>query len=113
VYRHEPEVGLGILSRAVTWDPSTQWRAQAKLKQHKQFLELQSRDVFLDYGLFWDFGLESPTRITAFAMYDDVHLVKGEVEGFLRRIRGLWSGWLMGGTGRGRWVKCLNRYRRR
>jgi hypothetical protein len=74
--------------QVVTWDPSTQRRAQAKLQQEKLFLELQSRGVFLDFALFWNSGLESPTRIAAFAMYDDVHLVRGEVEGFLERIKG-------------------------
>jgi hypothetical protein len=83
----------------VSWDPSTQRRAQSK----QRFIELQSRGLFLDYGLFFNFGLESPTRIAAFAMYDDVHLVMGEVEGFLERIRGFVE-WLADGGNWGREV---------
>jgi hypothetical protein len=88
---------------SITWDPSTQRRAQAKLQQEKRFLELQRRAFFGDFGLFWNFGLESPTRIAAFAMYDDVHLVRGEVERFLERIRGFVE-WLADG---GNWERVV------
>ena len=91
----------------VSWDPSTQRRAQAKSQQQRSSLELQSRGLFLNYGLFWDFGLESPTRIAAFALYDDVHLVRGEVQGFLELIEGFVK-WLADG-GRGWGGALINR----
>ena len=49
------------------------------------------------FSFFWNIGLESPTRIAAFAMYDDVHMVRGEVELFLERIRGFVE-WLADGA---------------
>ena len=57
-----------------------------------------------DFGLFWNFGLESPTRIAAFALYDDVHLVRREVEGFLEQVKGFVE-WLAEGGNWGREVR--------
>jgi hypothetical protein len=45
--------------QVVTWDPSTQRRAQAKLQQQKRFLKLQSRSAFFDFGLFWNLDLRA------------------------------------------------------
>lgn len=71
--------------QVVTWNPSTKRRAQSE--QH--VLERLDRQALLDFGLSWNFSLESPTRMTAFAMYDDVHLERSEVEAPLERVEGL------------------------
>jgi acyl carrier protein len=71
--------------QVVSWDPSTSRRAQTQ----QRLLEQLDRQAFLDYGLFWNFGLEGSTRITAFAIYDDVHLERSEVDAALQSVQRL------------------------
>lgn len=75
--------------QVVAWDPTTKRRAQSRYR----FLELLDRQAFLDFGLFWNSGLETPARIAAFAMYDDVHMERKEVEDALGRVQVLME-WL-------------------
>jgi acyl carrier protein len=69
----------------VSWDPSARRRAHSQ----QRLLEQLDRQAFLDYALFWNFGLESPSRMTAFALYDDVHLTRSEVEAALHSMQTL------------------------
>jgi hypothetical protein len=71
--------------QVVSWDPSTKRQAQS---QHR-LLEQLDRQTHIDYGLFWNFGLENPTRVKVFAMYDDVHLRGSDVVAALESVQGL------------------------
>lgn len=68
----------------LSWDPTTQSRAQSG--PASRILELLDRRSFPDHGFLWNLGLESPTRIGGFVIYDDVHLCAGEVGVALDRV---------------------------
>ncbi|KAH0172870.1 hypothetical protein KCU67_g1543, partial [Aureobasidium melanogenum] len=69
----------------LSWDPTTASRAQSS-RPALESLELVDRRSFPDHGFLWNLGLESPTRIGGFVLYDDVHLSASEVEDALERV---------------------------
>lgn len=83
-----PEKGEFVRDMAVrqllSWDPTTQSRARGESALSN--LEPLHRQSSPDHGFFWNMGLESPTRIGGFVLYDDVHTQPAEVEMALERM---------------------------
>lgn len=77
-----------VVQRAVaqlpSWDPTTQSRTRGESALSS--LEPLHRQSSPDHGSFWNMGLESPTRIGGFVLYDDVHTQPAEVETALERM---------------------------
>lgn len=67
------------------WDSSAQTHA-AQTQQNATALERLGRAGTMDRGFMWNFGFVNPRRMSAFVLFDNVHMNAEEAEGSLIRV---------------------------
>ena len=63
------------------WDPSSRTRSATSDSQ-----ELLGQRGWVDYGFFWNFGLEENDELVGFVSYDDAHVRYHEAKAALDRV---------------------------